>query len=570
MKVTEVRQKYLEFMQRKGHVIVPGASLVPENDPTTLFTSSGMQPLVPYLLGKEHPAGTRVANSQRSFRAGDIEEVGDNRHTTYFEMLGNWSFGDYFKREQLAWFYEFLTREVGISVDRLSATCFAGDEKFGLPKDTESFEIWKSLGIPEDRILFYPGNKNWWSRGGPPETTPVGDPCGPDSEVFYRFDIEHDKVFGEECHPNCDCGRYMEIGNSVFMQYKKVSESKFELLPRQNVDFGGGLERITAASINNPDVFYLDIFESFRKNLESLSGKKYGENIQSTKSFRIVMDHVRAAHALIEDAVLPSNTEQGYVLRRLIRRAIVHADKLGIPPGNLFESEVASEEEAKFRKTLERGMREFHKGERDAFTLFTSFGFPFELTQELAAEKGEKVDEAEFKKMMSEHADLSRAGSEQKFKGGLADTSDMSVKYHTATHLLQQALRTVLGKHVLQKGSNITPERLRFDFSHEAKMSDLEKRQTEDLVNEQIKRELPVSYEDLPIEEAQKRGAIGLFEENYGDVVRVYKVGDFSMEFCGGPHVTNTRELAEGGKIFVIKKEEAVSSGVRRIKAVLE
>ncbi len=580
MKVGEVRQKYLDFMKAHGHVVVPGASLLPDNDPTTLFTSSGMQPLVPYLLGKEHPAGTRIANSQRSFRAQDIEEVGDNRHTTYFEMLGNWSFGDYWKEEQLSWFYEFLTKGVGIDSERLSVTCFAGDERLGLPKDNDSFEIWKKLGLPEARILFYPAKKNWWSRGGVPENMPVGEPGGPDSEVFYDFGRElglHEKSIwaSETCHPNCDCGRYMEIGNSVFMEYQKT-EKGFEKLPRRNVDFGGGLERIAAASIHNPDVFFVDAFEIFRQRLEALSGKQYAD-LEVQKSFRIVMDHVRAAHALIEDGVVPSNTEQGYVLRRLLRRAIVHADKLGVPSGELFEDEVSAGEERKFRETLSRGLREFNKGERDAFTLFSTYGFPYELTAELVAERGEQINEEKFKKQMKAHQDLSRTASEGKFKGGLADTSDMSVKYHTGTHLLQQALRTVLGNHVLQKGSNITSERLRFDFSHTAKMTDEEKKKVEDLVNEQIARSLPVSYEDLPIEEAQKRGAIGLFEEKYGDKVRVYKIGDFSLEFCGGPHVTNTSELARNPDAsvgvpmqFRIVKEEAVSNGVRRIKALLQ
>ncbi len=603
MKVAGVRERYLEFMKARGHVIVPGARLVPENDPTTLFTSSGMQPLVPYLLGKEHPAGTRIANSQRSFRAGDIEEVGDNRHTTYFEMLGNWSFGDpdatagagYFKQEQLSWFYEFLTKEIGINSEKLSVTCFAGDEKFNLPKDTDSYEIWRSLGIPEERIFYY-GGKNWWSRGGPPETTPIGDPCGPDSEVFYDFGIglglhEQSAWVDEACHPNCDCGRYMEIGNSVFMQYKRASDSKFELLPRKNVDFGGGLERITAASNDNPDIFKLDIFSEQLSKLEQLSGKSY-ESLtfakvklsegRGVKSFRIVLDHTRASHELIQDGVLPSNTEQGYVLRRLLRRAIVHADKLGLPAGSLFEDAVSKEEEQKFRKTLERGMKEFEKGERDPFVLFTTYGFPYELTQELLNERGEgdKAIEDEYKNKMREHADLSRAGSDQKFKGGLADTSDMSVKYHTGTHLLQQALRAVLGEHVYQKGSNITPERLRFDFSHNMKLTDEQKKKVEDIVNEQIDNALPVSYQDIPLVEAKKLGAIGLFEENYTDVVRVYQIGDgdkkFSLEFCGGPHVTNTSELAispdpaNTSKLrFHILKEEAVAGGIRRIKAVL-
>ena len=604
MNTAEVRQKYLNFMKARGHAVVPSAGLVPENDPTTLFTGSGMQPMLPYLLGKKHPNGVRVTNSQRSFRAQDIEEVGDNRHTTYFEMLGNWSFGDYFKKEQLAWFYEFLTKKVSISSDRISVTCFAGDEQFGLPKDLESYEIWRNLGIPEERILFYPSKNNWWSRGGPPETTPVGDPCGPDSEVFYDFGLElglHEQSTwkNEKCHPNCDCGRFMEIGNSVFMKYKKVSDTKFELLPRKNFDFGGGLERITAASNNDRDVFKLDIFATFRAHLEQVSGKQYGSlasaetKLPLIRSFRIVMDHVRAAHALIEDGVRPSNTEQGYILRRLLRRAIVHADKLGVAPGTLLEAPksnpsgtegllfgVMRDEESKFRRALDRGMQEIKKGERDVFKLVTSYGLPVEVLKEFI-----EVDEEKLKKQVEGHQELSRAGSEQKFKGGLADTSDMSVKYHTATHLLQQALRTVLGTHVYQKGSNITPERLRFDFSHPDKMTNEQKSRVEEIVNKQIALALPVTYQDLPLGEAQELGAIGLFEEKYGDPAsvsgagkaRVYKIGDFSLEFCGGPHVMNTKELGEislGDRVtklrFVIRKEEAVSSGVRRIKAVLE
>jgi len=593
-KVTEVRQKYLEFMKKRGHVIVPGALLVPENDPTTLFTGSGMQPMIPYLLGETHPLGTRIVDSQRCFRSEDIEEVGDNRHTTFFEMLGNWSFGDYWKEEQISWMYEFLIKELGIDVNKFWVTCFEGDEKLGLPRDTESPAIWERLGVHKDHIFFYPAKKNWWSRvGGNPEKMPMGEPGGPDSEMFYDFGIElnlHEQSIWKDnvCHPNCDCGRFMEIGNNVFMTYKKVEGGRFELLPRQNVDFGGGLERQTAAVNNDPDVFNLDIFESFKTRLERDSHKLYeGEAFAkaspSLRSFRIVLDHVRAAHALIEDGVRPSNTEQGYVLRRLLRRAIVHADKLGIPAGNLFEDEISSTEEEKYRETLKRGLREFEKGERDAFTLFTTYGFPYELTRELIEEKGEKINEKEFREKMSEHADLSRARSEQKFKGGLADVSDMSVKYHTATHLLQQALRRVLGTHVYQKGSNITPERLRFDFSHNAKMTDEEKRKVEEIVNEQIELALPVTYSNISLEEAKKLGAIGLFEEKYGDKVRVYKIGPsnssgqaFSLEFCGGPHVSNTSELANPSTPlgapaqFRIMREEAVSSGVRRIKAVLE
>ena len=572
MKVAEVRQKYLDFMKSKGHVIVPSSSLVPENDSTTLFTGSGMQPMIPYLLGETHPLGTRIADSQRSFRTEDIEEVGDNRHTTFFEMLGNWSFGDYWKEEQISWIYEFLIHIIGISPDRFWVTCFEGDEKLGLPKDTESPAIWKRLGVPEKHILFYRAEKNWWSRV-------VGEPGGPDTEMFYEFSgIAHDTKYGEFCHPNCNCGRFMEIGNNVFMTYKKLAENKFELLPRQNVDFGGGLERITSAANNEVDVFKLDVFDALREKLEQLSGHEYPSEVRphqggrtSLGSFRIVMDHVRAAHALIEDGVWPSNTERGYVLRRLLRRAIVHADKLGIPLGELFENEISSEEEVKFRKALERGMHEIRKGETNVFKLVTSYGLPIEVLKEML-----EVDEVKLNKQMEAHQRTSRAGSEQKFKGGLADTSDMSVKYHTATHLLHQALRRVLGEHVYQKGSNITPERLRFDFSHTTKMTDEEKKQVEDLVNEQIRRALPVAYSDIPLEEAQKMGAIGLFEEKYGNTVRIYRIGDFSLEYCGGPHVTNTSVLASPSTTlgtplrFKIVKEEAVSSGIRRIKGLLQ
>ncbi|HEY4518144.1 MAG TPA: alanine--tRNA ligase-related protein [Candidatus Paceibacterota bacterium] len=615
MTVGEVRKRYLDFMKVRGHFIVPSANLVPEGDQTTLFTGSGMQPMIPYLLGEKHPQGTRIADSQKSFRTEDIEEVGDNRHTTFFEMLGNWSFGDYFRKEQIAWMAEFLFNEIKINPEKFYVTVFAGDEKNKLPKDAESAELWQKIyktkgidakvveiGSEEDgakkgmqggRIFYYNAKKNWWSRAGVPDKMPVGEPGGPDTEMFYEFsEIAHDTKYGRLCHPNCDCGRYMEIGNNVFMTYKKTGEGKFSLLPRKNVDFGGGLERITAAANNDPDVFKLDVFASFVRRLEKLSRKEY-LNPEYIKSFRIVADHTRAAIMLIADGVRPANSEQGYVLRRLIRRSVRHVDKLGIGAGSLYGqsgeafamyrevfgyseklwtdiAHTLAEEEAKFRDTLKRGLHKFEKGERDAFVLFTTYGFPFELSAELAAELGEKLNESEFKKKMSEHQALSRSGSEGKFKGGLADTSDMSVKYHTATHLLQQALREVLGKHVFQKGSNITPERLRFDFSHPSKMTDEEKKKVEDLVNKQIKRALAVSYEDLPIEEAEKRGALGLFEEKYGDKVRVYKIGDFSLEFCGGPHVAGTNELGAGGKSFKILKEEAVSSGIRRIKAVLQ
>ena len=650
MKSEEIRTKFLKFFEAKGHVIISSASLVPENDPTTLFTGSGMQSLLPYLLGQAHPGGTRLVNSQKSFRAEDMEEVGDNRHTTFFEMLGNWSFGDYFKKEQIRWIFEFLTEEAGLDPLRLYVTAFIGDEKAGVPKDTETASIWKQLfqekgidakevnvGSEEDgsrkgmdggRIFFY-GKKNWWNRGKPsPETTPVGDPAGPDSEMFYDFGTEHNKDFGERCHPNCDCGRFMEVGNSVFMQYVKQADGSFKELPKKNVDFGGGLERITAAANNNPDIFCVDTLSGIIQQIETWTGKKYADEMDKT-SFRIVADHLRAAVFMIDDGVLPGNTEQGYGLRRLLRRAVVHAEKLGAKePLSRMISTVAhaypdsyaglkksqadiafivEKEEEQFRKTLERGRHELRKlalpllerfedgslipmskvvtnpggGER-LFHIFSTYGFPLELSWEVIKEERKEhgfsllPDETieringEFTKALKAHQDLSRAGAEKKFKGGLADTSDMSVRYHTATHLLHKALRDVLGESVFQKGSNITPERLRFDFSYSKKMTLEEIARVETIVNEKIEAALPVSYEDIPIEEAGKRGAVGLFEEKYGEKVRVYKIGEgneqYSLEFCGGPHVKNTSELGH----FKITKEEAVAAGVRRIKATLE
>jgi alanyl-tRNA synthetase len=617
MDANEVRQKYLEYFKERGHAVIPSAPIIPENDPTTLFTSSGMQPLLPYLLGSPHPKGIRLANSQKCFRAEDIEEIGDNRHTTCFEMLGNWSLGDYFKEEQLEWFFNFLTVTVGLHPERLYVTVFSGEEKYGISRDDESVRIWKKLfsgvgisaedifmgteenggkvGMQGGRIFYYNSGKNWWSRSGVPENMPAGEPGGPDSEVFYDFGTVHDERFGKNCHPNCDCGRFMEIGNSVFMEYVKKSDGSFEPLPQKNVDFGGGLERIAAAGIDSADIFATGLFSPIISSIESLSGKKYQGGAATTDSaFRIVSDHIKGAVFMLGGGITPSNTEQGYVLRRLIRRAVRYADDLGIKPNELHRitdsvaliykdayPEVAEKiehikegiksEETKFRKTLEVGMKQFEKikssviGGQEAFLLFTTYGFPIELTLELAKEKELTVDMPGFKNEMEKHKVLSRSQSDQKFKGGLADHGEMAVKYHTATHLLQKALRDVLGDHVFQKGSNITGERLRFDFSHGQKMTDDEKRKTEDLVNQKIKENLPVSYEDIPLSEAEKRGAIRLFEEKYGDIVRVYKIGDFSLEFCGGPHVKNTEELGS----FKIMKEEAVSAGVRRIKAVL-
>lgn len=617
MKVADVRNKYFAFMEAQGHVRISSAPITPENDPTTLFTSSGMQPLVPYLLGDEHPKGTRLTNAQKCFRADDIEEVGDNRHTTFFEMLGNWSLGDYFKKEQIPWFFTFLTdKERGLGLDpaKIYVTVFAGEASQDIPQDDEAVAIWQELfkeagvdhevahigteeagyekGMQGARIFYYDAGKNWWSRSGTPDKMPAGEPGGPDTEVFYDFGEEFaDPAYeGKEPHPNSDSGRFVEIGNSVFMEYIKQDDGTFGKLPRQNVDFGGGLERLTAATEHNPDVFLIDVFTPTRIRIEELSGKIYEGN---ETSFRIILDHLRGATFMAGDGVLPSNTEAGYILRRLIRRAVRHADLLHIPEGNLGDlalpfietykdqypnlgekKEVIvtaiAEEEAKFRKTLAAGMRQFEKINGDisgeeAFTLFTTYGFPLELTMELAAEKGTSVDVEAYEKAFKEHQEKSREGSAQKFKGGLADDSEISVKYHTTTHLLHQALKDVLGDHVAQKGSNITPERLRFDFAFERKMTDEEKAEVERLVNEKIHARLPVTYEDIPMEDAKKRGAIGLFEEKYGDKVRVYAIGDYSLEFCGGPHVENTGDLGT----FKIKKEESVAAGVRRIKAIL-
>jgi len=637
MTVNEIRSKYLEFFKARGHTIIPSAPLVPQNDPTTLFTGSGMQPLITYLLGAPHPKGTRLVDSQKSFRAEDIEEVGDNRHTTFFEMLGNWSLGDYFKTEQLPWFFEFLTEEVKLDPKNLYVTAFIGDEKNNVPRDTESAALWQKLfaskgieakvveigseadgyrlGMQGGRIFYYEARKNWWSRAGVPENMPAGEPGGPDSEMFYDFGTPHNPAFGAECHPNCDCGRFLEIGNSVFMQYIKQEDGSFALLPKQNVDFGGGLERIAAAAQGDPDVFAIDVLRDIIGLLIHHSGKEYTDS-RYQKSFRIVADHMRAATFMMGDGVRPSNTERGYVLRRLIRRASQHAQKLGIAAEGLEDSmlvrcavniiekykeayaELASEEayqhitseiwkeEVQFAHTLEKGMKEFEKMASEkitadqAYQLFTTYGFPFEMTLELARERKISVDEDGFKRLMDEHKKLSRAGSEQKFKGGLADTSEKTTRLHTAHHLLLKALQVVLGPNVKQRGSNITQERLRIDFSYGAKMTPEQLARVEEIVNEKIAEALPVVRSTIPKEEAEKLGAEHEFGAKYPDMVSVYSVGPrgatetnpqfaeaFSMEFCGGPHVTNTSELKG---TFKIKKEEAVAAGIRRIKAVLE
>ncbi|MDD5152467.1 MAG: alanine--tRNA ligase [Candidatus Pacebacteria bacterium] len=631
MDINEIRNKYLKFYKDRGHAIIPSASLVPQNDPTTLFTGSGMQPMVPYLLGKDHPEGARIADSQKAFRAEDIEEIGDNRHTTFFEMLGNWSLGDYFKKDQLSWCFKFLTEEIGLDPKNLYVTAFMGDEKNNLPRDTESVELWKKLfkekgidakeseiGSEEDgykkgikageRIFYYDAKKNWWSRAGKPEKMPAGEPGGPDSEVFFDFGTPHDTKFGPKCHPNCDCGRFLEVCNSVFMQYQKQDDGTFALLPKQNVDFGGGLERLVMASTKSPDIIAV-CHHPVLTHLEKASGKKYGKNPEETKAFRIIADHIKAGVFLISDGVRPGNTEQGYFVRRLLRRAVRYADVLGITKSTLSEvvlpvaqmykdsypeinaqleniTKTIAEEENRFRKTLSRGIREFERlakdgsiSAEDAFQLVTTYGFPIELIKEEASARNIKtVDIKGFEKLNKAHRELSRAGSEQKFKGGLADTSEKTTRLHTAHHLLLKALQIVLGPEVKQRGSNITEERLRIDFLHGAKMTDEQKKEVEKIVNEKIKEALPVVRSELEKEKAEKLGAEHEFGQKYPDRVSIYSVGPkeateqdpqyekaYSMEFCGGPHVKNTSELGH----FKILKEEAVAQGIRRIKAVL-
>ena len=551
-----------------------------------------MQQLVPYLLGQEHPLGTRLYNIQRSFRTQDIEEIGDNRHTTFFEMMGNWSLGDYFKKEQLAWFWEFLTKELGLPKEKLYVTVFEGNKE--VPKDEESISLWKALGVPDNHIFSYPAEKNWWSRAGVPNNMPVGEPGGPTSEVFYEFtEVKHDSAFGKECHPNCDCGRFLEIGNSVFMEYKKTEEG-LEELPKKNVDFGGGLERILAAVNNDPDVFKTDILWPIIEKIKSLSGKEYDKNNQS--SMRVIADHMRASVMLIADGVTPSNKDQGYVLRRLIRRSIRHARNLDLKKGftshlaqpvvEIFESayphvkeksetilKELSREEEKFSNTLNRGLKEFQKiaenkkriSGKDAFHLYETYGFPVEVTKEIADEQKILIDLIGFEEEKQQHQEASRKGAEHKFKGGLVDQSAQTVKLHTATHLLHQALRTILGSHVQQKGSNITGERLRFDFSHPDKMTDAQIKQVEETVNEKISKKLSVSKRVTTYDEAIKEGALAFFGERYPEKVNVYSIGSFSKEICGGPHVKNTEELGK----FKIIKESSAGAGIRRAYAIL-
>lgn len=593
--IDELRSKYIDFFKSKGHVEISGRSLIPENDPTVLFTTAGMHPLVPYLMGEPHPAGTRLTDVQKCVRTGDIDDVGDASHLTFFEMLGNWSLGDYFKKESIAYSFEFLTDEkyLGIPIDKLSFTVFEGNED--APRDDESASIWESMGVSKDRIFFLPKEDNWWGPAG--ET----GPCGPDTEIF----IDTGKpACGSNCRPGCNCGKYVEIWNNVFMQYHKNMDGSYSPLKRKCVDTGMGVERTVAMLQGKPSVYNTEAFTSIIKSIEDISGVKYGDNEKTDTSIRIIADHVRTACFILGDpkTTLPSNIGAGYVLRRLIRRAVRHGKKLGID-GNFLsvpasaviaqnagfytelkenETLILTElkaEEDKFLETLKKGEAEFEKmlpnllknpkkiiPGRMAFKLYDTYGFPIELTEELASESGLTVNREEFDEAFKKHQELSRAGSEQVFKGGLADHSEQTTAYHTATHLLHKALRMVLGDHVQQKGSNITAERLRFDFSHPEPMTEAEKKEVERLVNEAIKADLPVTMEVMPLEEAKKIGAMALFGEKYEDVVKVYKIGDFSTEVCGGPHVERTGSLGR----FCIKKEQSSSSGVRRIRAVLE
>ncbi len=626
MNAQEIRKAYLEFCQKNGHEVIERASLILKDDPTTLFTGSGMQPLLPYLLGEKHPKGVRLTDSQTCLRAQDIDDVGDNRHTTFFEMLGNWSLGDYFKEQQIRQFFEFLTDVVGLDPSKIYVSCFIGNEKYNIPRDDESAEIWQKvfdekgidakiveldtaengdkLGLQGGRIFFYNDKENWWSRGGGLDSTPIGDPCGPDSEVFYDFGEEnHDASFGE-AHPASDSGRFMEIGNQVFMQYRRTEDGSFKPLEKKNVDFGGGLERIAAARINNPDVFQISLMKPIIEKLEEISGKKYDEN---KVSMRVIADHLRSATFLAVDGCTPSNKEQGYVMRKFIRRAMAKAFDLGIED-NFVEQivpvivgiyapdykEVASKsdeiiavmtkEEKAFRRTLRKGLRELEKFSQDGLTgvelfqLYDTFGFPLELSTEEAIRRKISLSKnwrEEFNSKMKEQRERSQTASKGKFKGGLEGQTLEHRKLHTATHLMNAALHNMFEGQIAQKGSNINAERLRFDFTFDRKLTDEEKQQIEDTVNDQISKGLEVSWAEYPTDYAlNELKAIGVFGDKYGETVKVYTMkaeGEkpFSVEICGGPHVDNTRELAEGGKKFKIVKEQSSSAGVRRIKAVL-
>ncbi|MBS5645766.1 MAG: alanine--tRNA ligase [Clostridiales bacterium] len=592
MTSSELRSLYLKFFESKGHAIIPSASLIPENDPTVLFTTAGMHPLVPYLLGEKHPAGTRLTDVQKCVRTGDIDEVGDASHCTFFEMLGNWSLGDYFKKEAIAWSFEFLTSEeyLGIPKDKLYFTCFAGDEN--APRDEESHDFWRAMGVEESHIFYLPKENNWWGPAG------VTGPCGPDTEMF----IDTGKpACGPDCSPACDCGKYLEIWNDVFMQYNKKEDGTFEPLAHKNVDTGMGLDRTICILQGKKSVYDTDVFSGILQTISELSdGKHYGDDEETTRAFRIVADHIRCATFILGDrnGVTPSNVDQGYVLRRLIRRAIRFAGTLGIAEGQLSKvaekvieqykdvypeleenrEKILSElnlEEERFQKTIKQGMKEFEKlvtylkenviPGKSAFRLYDTFGFPVEFTVELARERGFSVDMEGYEAAFKKHQEKSHAGAEQRFKGGLADTGEQTAKLHTATHLLLACLKKVLDPNIIQKGSNITAERLRFDFNFPRPVTKEELAEIEKLVNQAIAEKIPVVCEELPIEEARKAGATGIFDSKYGDVVKVYTIEGWSKEICGGPHAANTGDLGS----FKIKKEQSSSAGVRRIKAVI-
>lgn len=586
----ELRKLFLQFFSERGHAVIPSASLIPENDPSVLFTTAGMHPLMPYLMGAEHPAGTRLCDVQKCVRTGDIDEVGDASHLTFFEMLGNWSLGDYFKSESIAWSWEFLTDEkwLGIDKDRLYFSCFEGDEN--APKDEFSHDRWVEMGVDPSHIFYLNAKHNWWIPG-------TSGPCGPDTEIFFDTGKP---ACSDHCDPSCSCGKYLEIWNNVFMQYYKAPDGKMSQLAKKNVDTGMGLERTVATLQGAQSVYDTDAFTNILARIAELSGKNYKDNADTVKAFRIIADHIRTATFMLGDprGVTPSNVDQGYILRRLIRRALRYAMQLEMGENALSKvaetviadyGEVYPElsenaehikkeldtEELKFQRTLTNGMREFERIKNkfengvidgtNAFRLFDTFGFPIEFTEEMARENGLTVDVAGFREKFAEHQQKSKAGADQKFKGGLADASEETAKLHTATHLMQAALKKVLGDEVAQKGSNITTERLRFDFSFPRKMTPEEIAEVEKLVNEAIAANAEITCEEMTVPEAREKGAIGLFGDKYGERVKVYTMGEYSCEICGGPHANNTGELGT----FKIKKEEASSAGVRRIKAVL-
>ncbi|MGI6571073.1 MAG: alanine--tRNA ligase [Caldicoprobacterales bacterium] len=593
LKSYELRDKFLLFFKEKGHAVIPSASVIPENDPTVLFTTAGMHPLVPYLLGAKHPEGVRLTNVQKCIRTGDIDDVGDATHCTFFEMLGNWSLGDYFKKEAIEWSWEFLTSEkwLGIPKEKLYFTVFAGDED--APRDMESYNYWRALGVPEERIFFLPKEHNWWGPAG------ATGPCGPDTEMF--IDTGGEKC-SPDCQPGCSCSKYVEIWNDVFMEYNKTADGRYEPLKQKNVDTGMGLERTIAVLQGVDSVYDTDLYKDIMDRIKQLAEQKYGQDEETDRAFRIVADHIRTAVFILGDekGVTPSNVDQGYVLRRLIRRAIRFGLQIGIPEGSTPEiaqvvieqyrhiypelesnaetisRELALEEE-RFQRTIRQGLREFDKlvarmekaanviDGPSAFRLYDTFGFPLEFTQELAEERGYSVDVEGFNESFRRHQEISQAGAAKRFKGGLADHTEETARLHTATHLLHAALRKVLGESVEQRGSNITAERLRFDFSFPRKVNREELDEIERLVNEVIEKDIEISCTEMPVEEAQQSGAIGLFDSRYGNMVKVYTVGDFSKEICGGPHASRTGELGR----FKIKKEESSSAGVRRIRAVL-